>query len=86
MAIEVLDSPKKLVIQFKKVVENGVTKDVVITKVKVKPDDHTEEQEIAPQFGVPPGNLYPLGQFLKYKENPICVGFVMGGSYYEICF
>ena len=86
MAIEVTDSPKKLVIKFKRVRENGVTKDVVVDKVKMQNEDTGEEDEIPSQFGVPPGNLYTLGQLFKYKTNPICIGFEMGGSYYEICF
>jgi hypothetical protein len=67
----------KMVIEFK-IVGND------IQVHKVKKQGAGEPVDIDPQLGGPPG--YPMGTLVKYTKNPICVGFVIGGSYYEICF
>ena len=83
MATEVIESvsPKKLVIQFKKVGD-----DIQVHKVKIKNEDTGDEDDIPPKLGYPPDPNYPLGSLVKYIRNPTCIGFVIGGSYYEICF
>ena len=73
--------PDQLVIQFKK-----VGNDIQVHKVRMKNEDDDTEDDIPPQLGVPSGTTYPLGSLVKYIKNPTCIGFVIGGSYYEICF
>ena len=77
--VEIELAPFKMVIEFKL-----VGNDIQVHKVKARVGG--SEEDIDAKFGIPPGTTYPLGSLLKYKTNPTCIGFVMGGSYYEICF
>ena len=83
MAIIESVSPKKLVIQFKKIGD-----DIQVHKVRMKNEDDNTEDDIPPQLGAPsaPNGKYAVGTVYKYVKNPTCICFEIGGSYYEICF
>jgi hypothetical protein len=68
---------KKLIIHFK---EEGN----VVKLDKVQKQENGPPQDIQPQPGDPGG--YLIGTLVTYTKNPNCIGFVIGGSYYEICF
>jgi hypothetical protein len=73
--------PNQLVIQFKK-----VGNDIQVHKVKKWKDGDEDPVVIDPNFGAPPDGSFSIGKVVKYIKNPICIGFDIGGSYYEICF
>jgi hypothetical protein len=77
----------KLVIQFRKVSDTaGNTIDIQLHKVKKRRGENAEE-ELSSQLGAPvPSGMFPVGTVYKYHKNPFCIGFDIGGSYYEICF
>ncbi len=75
---------KRLILHFKKDEDNTLKLIQPVQKQEVGPTGPANPQPITAQPGDPGG--YEIGKLVTYTKNPTCIGFVIGGSYYEICF
>jgi len=78
----------KLVIQFRKISDDdGNTIDIEFHKAKMRHGTN-DEVVLNRKQGAPnaPNGIFPIGTVYKYRKNPFCICFDIGGAYFEICF